>query len=214
VVEDEYTIVAPRDEEAGGTWLGYNEEGVLSAITNRWTDADLAGERSRGLLVRDTLRQPSAEEAARHVERAVEAEAYEGFNLVLADGAAAVLLEWDGHLRVRNLTPGVHVVVNVGADGEFVLPEERLDAGRAQAEGAVAAREALQPDPGEHAGAWLERAADVLGDHDYGLCVHADGYGTRSTSLVRIGESGASFRHSAGPACGAEYETVRGSDIL
>ncbi|MFB6172176.1 MAG: NRDE family protein [Haloarculaceae archaeon] len=214
VLDDELRIVAPRDEEAGGTWIGYNEAGVFVAITNRWADADLAAERSRGLLVRDALRHESAEDAARHVERAVEADEYDGFNLVVADANAAVLLEWDGRLRVRNLTPGVHVVVNVGADGDYDVPETRPERGREQATGADEARRRLQPDPGEDHETWLDRATTVLGDHDVGLCVHADGYGTRSSSLIVVGEAGAVFRHSEGPACEADYETVRGSDVV
>jgi uncharacterized protein with NRDE domain len=214
VLEGERRIVAPRDEEAGGTWIGYNDAGVFVAITNRWVDTDLAGERSRGQLVRDCLRQESAEGAARHVERAVEADEYDGFNLVVADANAAVLLEWDGHLRVQTLDPGVHVVVNVGADGAFVVPEVRPERAREQAEGAEAARHRLQPEPGESHEAWLDRAVDVLGDHEYGLCVHGDGFGTRSSSLVTVGEGGAAFRHSEGPACEAAFETVRGSDVV
>ena len=35
VIEEEPGVVAPRDAEAGGTWIGYNEHGVLVAITNR-----------------------------------------------------------------------------------------------------------------------------------------------------------------------------------
>lgn len=214
VVEDELRIVAPRDEEAGGTWIGYNEAGVFVAVTNRWVDADLAGERSRGLLVRDALRHETAENAARHVERAVEADEYAGFNLVVADANAAVMLEWDGRLQVQNLAPGVHVVVNVGADGHFTLPEARPERGRDQAEGAMEARRRLRPEPGEGHEDWLDRATAVLGDHDVGLCVHADGYGTRSSSLVVIGDDGAVFRHSEGPGCEADHETVRGSDIV
>lgn len=213
VIDDEYRVVAPRDEEAGGTWIGYNEAGLFVAITNRWVDADLAGERSRGLLVRDALRHGTAEDAARHVERAVKADEYDGFNLVVADANAAILLEWDGRLQVQNLTPGVHVVVNVGMDGQFAIPETRPDRGREQAEGAMAARRRLTPEPGEDYEAWLDRAATVLGDHEVGLCVHANGYGTRSSSLVIVGD-GAAFRHSDGPACEADYETVRGSDVV
>ena len=67
-------------------------------------------------LVRDALRRESAEDAARLVEDELQERAYEGFNLVVADRNAAILLEWDGLLAVRNFDPGVHVVVNVGAD--------------------------------------------------------------------------------------------------
>ncbi|ELK45622.1 hypothetical protein D320_21146, partial [Haloferax sp. BAB-2207] len=31
-------IVAPRDAEAGGTWVGYNDAGVFVGITNRWVE--------------------------------------------------------------------------------------------------------------------------------------------------------------------------------
>ncbi len=133
IVEESPRVLAPRDEEAGGTWIGYNERGVFVAITNRWTGADgeATAERSRGLLVRDALRQASAEEAARLVERELDDRRYDGFNLVLADANAALLVEWDGDSRrVRNFDPGVHVVVNVGADGEYAIPEARAEAER------------------------------------------------------------------------------------
>jgi len=214
VLDEEPRVVAPRDEEAGGTWIGYNETGVFAAITNRWTDESLAGERSRGLLVRDALRHDTAEDAARHAERAVETDEYDGFNLVVADATAAVYLEWDGRLRVRTLSPGVHAVVNVGADGTFQIPSEHEERAHEQVEGAEAARRDLQPEPGESHESWLDRARDVLGNHDYGLCVHGDGFGTRSSSLVVVGESGAGFRHADGPACESEFETVQGSDIV
>jgi len=203
-------VVAPRDEAAGGTWIGYNGAGVLAAITNRWVDADLAGERSRGLLVRDALDHETAEEATRYVERTVEEFEYEGFNLVVADDAAAILLEWDGSLRVRTLTPGVHVVVNVGADGSFVVPAEREEMGSAQAENAADARTRLRPEPGETTSEWLDRARAVLSDHDVGLCVHRDGenYGTRSSSLITIGEAGTRYEFADGPPCEADYHPV------
>lgn len=214
VLADELRVVAPLDEQAGGTWIGYNEQGVFAAVTNRWVEADLPGERSRGLLVRDVLARETAEAAARHVERAVRADGYEGFNLVVADENAAVYHEWDGRLSVRNLEPGVHVVVNVGADGAFVLPAHRREAARRQAEGARRAHTALRPEPDEPAEAWLGRAKGVLRDHGYGLCVHEDGFGTRSSSLVVVGPDGASFRHATGPPCEADFETVRGSDVV
>ncbi|WP_122090139.1 NRDE family protein [Halalkalicoccus subterraneus] len=202
-------VIAPWDEEAGGTWIGYNEFGVSAVITNRWLDADLAGERSRGLLVGEALERESAEDAARFVERSVGEFEYDGFNLALLDENAALLLEWDGGLRVRNVDPGVHVVVNVGADGEFEIPPERAEFGERQAESARQARQELQPEPGERSAEWHERAAAVLRDHDYGFCVHAEEYGTRSSSLIRAEKNGAtSYRFADGPPCETGYEPV------
>jgi uncharacterized protein with NRDE domain len=204
----ERPVVAPGDAEAGGTWIGYNDAGVLVAITNRWVDAGLAGDRSRGLLVRDLLRHETAEDGARHVERAVEGNEYEGFNLVIADASAAVYLEWDGRLRVRNFEPGVHVVVNVGADGEYVIPSERPEVGEKQAGNATAVRTALQPEPGEDSRSWLDRAASVVADHDFGVCVHGDGFGTRSSSLIRLGTDETSYEFAPGPPCETAFEPV------
>ncbi|WP_424019374.1 NRDE family protein [Halorientalis pallida] len=207
-LDDEPTVIAPRDSEAGGTWIGHNEHGLFVGITNRWTDAELAGERSRGLLTRDALRQEGAEEAARFIESEVREHEFEGFNLVVADENAALLLEWDGQLAVRNFQPGVHVVVNVGADGDWRIPDEKSEDGRKQGENAAAVRTALRPEPGERAGAWIERAADVIADHEYGVCVHRDRFGTRSSSLVTIGPEGSRYRFADGPPCETEYRPV------
>ncbi|WP_254271171.1 NRDE family protein [Haloarcula marina] len=200
-------VVAPADAEASGTWLGYNEHGVLAAVTNRWVDAELAAERSRGLLVRDCLGHETAEDAARAVEQAAREAEYDGFNLLLVDENAAILLEWDGLLAARNLEPGVHVVVNVGADGDYRIPSHRPDVGERQAENADRLREAMQVEPGEQVDAWLDRAGETIADHDYGVCIHGDGFGTRSSSLVALGER-QRYDFAAGPPCTTEYRPV------
>ena len=205
----ETCAVAPLDAEAGGTWIGYNKHGVLAAITNRWTDTDLSGDRSRGLLVRDVLRHETAESAIRYVERELDARSYEGFNLAVADAAAAMLVEWDGRRRLRQFEPGVHVVVNTGADGAFSIPANRAETAETQADNAGTVRAALRPDPGEGSEAWLDRAGTVVADHEYGVCVHGDGFGTRSSSLIRLGD-GVTYEFADGPPCRAEFERVEG----
>jgi hypothetical protein len=208
-------VVAPRDAEAGGTWTGYNEHGLYVGLANRWAE-DLAAERSRGLLVSDALREQSADDAVRLVERAVERDGYDGFELVAADDGAAFLLEWDGRLRVRRLDPGVHVVVNVGAalGGGGVPAETLVDPGirraaaERQADDARRLRDRLAPAPGEDADGWLDRAADALADHDAGVCIHRDGFGTRSSSLVRLDDGGRTYLFADGPPCSTPYRKV------
>jgi uncharacterized protein with NRDE domain len=204
-------VIAPSDAEAGGTWIGYNEFGLFVAITNRWTDADLAGERSRGLLVRDALEAESAEDAARLAERAVEDDEYAGFNLAVADANAAILLEWDGRLRVRNLSPGIHVVMNTGEIGNVTIPESWPERSERQVQHGRKVLEALQPKPSEGSDDWLARGGDVLGNHDYGVCVHHEefGFGTRSSSLIAIDSEGeATYRFADGPPCRTAFEPV------
>ena len=212
VIDGDPRIVAPRDEEAGGTWIGYNEAGLFVGITNRWSNPEIGGERSRGLLVRAALGHRSAEAAARYVEREVDDGEYASFHLVVADAEAAVLLEWDGRLRTTNLRPGVHVVVNVGADGRYFVPEHRPDVGVQQAEDTDRVRAALKPEPGETAAAWTDRAGSVLADHEYGRCIHGDGFGTRSSSIIRIRPDGAVYEYADGKPCETPYEQVGGLD--
>lgn len=203
----EAAVVAPADEEAGGTWLGYNEHGVLVALTNRWVEENLSSERSRGLLVRDALGYETAEDAARHVEHELDEQSYDGFNLVVADAGAAILVEWWGGRRVRNLDPGVHIVVNVGANGEYVIPSHREDAGQRQARNADGVRARLQPEPGESSHEWLDRASAVISDHEYGVCIHGDGFGTRSSSLIRMDDE-VTWQFADGPPCENDYKNV------
>lgn len=204
----ETSVVAPKDHQAEGTWIGYNEHGVLAAITNRWTEDPIEGDRSRGLLVRDMLGYESAEDATRFVERDLDRRTYEGFNLLVVDANSAILIEWDGSRRVSNLDPGVHVIVNVGANGSYSIPQKREKHGLAQAENANAVREAVQPEPGETGTHWLERAADVIADHEYGVCIHRNSFGTRSSSLIQMSEDGVSYQYADGPPCETAFDPV------
>lgn len=209
VIDEDPRVIAPRDVEAGGTWIGYNEHRVLVAVLNRWTDANLRGERSRGLLVADALDCESTGEAAAIVEQSTDEHEYEGFNLVVADAEDSLLYEWDGELRKTVFDPGVHVVVNIGGDERFEIPESRPELGRAQADNTRRARNDLHPKTDETAEAWRERAATVLRDHDYGFCVHHGQFGTRSSSLISIYDDGAVDESFAdGPPCETDYETV------
>lgn len=193
VREGKSRVLMPRDEEAGGTWLGVNEHRVFVAVTNRETD--VAGERSRGLLVRDALDAASADEAIETVEREVADRTYAGFNLVVADERECVLLEWDGVLRTIGFNPGVHVVVNGGYDD--------------QTETATTIRDQLSGF--ETAAGWCEAANAVMQDHETGACVHGDGYGTRSSSIVTIRAGGdVAYEFANGPPCETPYRRVDG----
>ena len=208
--------VAPRDAEAGGTWIGYNAAGLFVGITNRWVDRE--GDRSRGQLVADCLGLRSATAAVEHVREATASDDYAGFNLVIADADRAALLEWDGDLRLTEFDPGVHVVVNVGANGAFFEPAAQPELGRQQAKNADALRAALAAEDGETAGEWRERAVTALGDHAHGVCVHRNGFGTRSASVIELGgeswtagsngDTVGRYWFADGPPCETEFERV------
>ncbi|UPM42496.1 NRDE family protein [Halocatena salina] len=209
IIDRDPQVLAPIDEESGGTWIGYNENGVVAAITNGWVDADLDGERSRGLLVRDALERQNATAACRTVERELDTRTYDAFNLLVADENSALLIEYDGRPSVSTLSPGVHVVMNVGYDTEYAIHSARPDASRQQAENGRRLYEHLQPRPAESAQRWHERVANALSDHEFGVCIHGDGFGTRSSSLIRIDSDGRDqYAFADGPPCRTDFERI------
>lgn len=199
-------VLAPRDERVGGTWIGYNESGLLVAVTNRWVPGD--GERSRGLLVDDALGERSAADALDCVRSELRRHTYAPFHLLIVDSEECHLLEHDDGIDAHHgLPPGVHIVVNVGFDGDWFIPEVRSSAGRQQAKNAEQVYETLQPRSGETGSEWTARAGEALGDHDYGVCVHGDGFGTRSSSLVRLGDERV-YEFADGPPCETPFRSV------
>ncbi|MDQ7040959.1 MAG: NRDE family protein [Rhodothermus sp.] len=78
-------VLAGRDLEAGGTWLGISRKGRLALVTNyREPDRRATGRRSRGLLPRDFLQGNELPEA--YLNRVLaEGSAYNGFNLLVGD---------------------------------------------------------------------------------------------------------------------------------
>ncbi|GGN17117.1 NRDE family protein [Halarchaeum nitratireducens] len=186
-------ILAPRDEEAGGTWTGVTDAGFYVGLTNRWSDLDPG--RSRGRLVVDVLRAGDPGRARALVEREVATRDYAGFNIVLASAERAYLLRWDGDLRADALEPGVTVVTTTGAPdatGRRTRVREALTRRR----------------PGSAAG-FRGRAKRVLTAGGVGACLHGHGYGTRSSSVITVGDA-IRYEFADGPPCRTPYRDAGG----
>ncbi len=105
-------VVAGRDRSGGGTWMGLNRHGVTAAVLNRPGSLGPApGKRSRGELPLLALQHATAQDAAAAIV-ALDAGAWRGFNLVLADAVGAFFIRGLGHGRpqVQPLAPGVHMI--------------------------------------------------------------------------------------------------------
>lgn len=187
-------MVAPRDLEAGGTWLGVNARGVLVAITNRFGHERAPDRRSRGLVVLDALERASALEAAGEIAAADPAR-YNPFHLLIADGTHAALVFHDGARLVRRvLAPGWHVVTERSFGAAPTEREHRLSA--ALERGPAGAR-ALLPLLAVHAEPPFEST-----------CVHLPelGYGTRSSTVIALDPADPLLLHAEGPPCSTPYE--------
>ena len=193
-------FVAPKDLEAGGTWMGLNSYGLFVGLTNRPAAVRDPGARSRGLLVVDALGQRSAAAAAEELQRVCEQRSAP-FNLLAADGEETWLARSQGdHLETRRLGPGIHVVCNRDSDD----PRS----------GKVRSIEAMLRTLDLTSG--LEKLVDglaqVLGAHPDGSnslenpCVHTAEYGTRSSSVLAVGPERRTWRYADGAPCESRYQ--------
>jgi hypothetical protein len=95
---DRPDVVAGLDEEAGGSWLGINDHGVVAAVLNRVGSLGPAtGKRTRGELVLEALDHADAAAAAAALAD-LDPTAYRPFNLVVADNRDAFWLRHAGIL--------------------------------------------------------------------------------------------------------------------
>lgn len=181
--DDHPTLLAGRDLEAGGTWLGVNAQGHFAAVTNlRGGGPPVAGY-SRGYLVRDFLLH--ADSTSDFIAAlAPRASRYAGCNLMLSDRER--LWWWSNHGN-RELPPGVYGVSNTPLDQEWPKVE-RLKAAFAplshlHGEALTDALLSLLRDAPQTRGPAAPSALE-LARLEETIFVHTHSYGTRCTSVV------------------------------
>ena len=183
-------ILAGRDLQAGGTWLGVSQSGRLAALTNHRNPADMRTDApSRGELVSTFL---SGDMSAQDylAQLAPQAANYNPFNLLVYDGSSLLGLE-SRNERIVNFEAGVGAVSNA----DFETPWPKLAALKSRLRAVL--------DRGEVDDAQLldmlyDRSLAADGDlPSTGIpldlerslsatFVHLPDYGTRACSLVRM----------------------------
>ncbi len=118
-------LLAGRDLQAGGTWLGITRAGRFAAITNfRDPSRTAPAPRSRGELTLDFLR--GRESPADYIEATrPEQDQYAGFNLLLGDGDELWYYSNAGG-GARRLQPGIYGLSNALLD----TPWPKVELGR------------------------------------------------------------------------------------
>jgi uncharacterized protein with NRDE domain len=117
---DQPAVLAGRDLEAMGTWMGVSRTGRFAAVTNYRGAREPSAEESRGALVSRFLTNGAS--AASYVgDVAGRASRYSGFNLLVCDREE---LWWmsnrDG--APRRLEPGTYALGNLLLDSPEVQP--------------------------------------------------------------------------------------------
>jgi uncharacterized protein with NRDE domain len=189
-------IVAGRDLEQGGTWMGLSRRGRFAAVTNyREGNGAKSAPRSRGALVADFLRDAnSAAEYAQKVLR--HGTDFNGFSLLIDDGSEFWCVS-NRAPRAQRLEPGVHGLSNHLLN----TPWPKVMAGTASVREAI---KAPNPDQIVNAlyavlGTRAFAADNVLPDTGVGLArerwlsppfIVSDVYGTRSSSVLLVPPAG------------------------
>lgn len=98
-------VIAGIDEEAGGTWMGLNDDGLFAAVLNRRGSLGPAdGKRSRGELPLEALSHAEATEAAQALGN-LDGRAYRSFNMLIADCNDAFWLRSTGEDAAVQVMP-------------------------------------------------------------------------------------------------------------
>ncbi len=198
--------IGGRDELSGGTWLAVNEHGVCAGLTNQpLGDAKDPSKRSRGELPLALARHETARHAVDGLLGAYRPEDYNGSWLLVGDRTSLFFVEFtgDGPPSAVALPPGIHVLENraLGA------PSRKVDLVRTML-GA--------PTRGDTV---VDAFRRVLADHripqdderpNAANCVHLEGFGTRSSCIVRVGDGSDPPRVwvADGPPCVTPYQEM------
>jgi uncharacterized protein with NRDE domain len=179
---DRPEVIAGLDEQAGGSWMGMNDFGVVAAILNRsGTLGSLPGKRSRGELVLDALDHADAASTAAMLAD-LDPDAYRPFNLIVADNTDCFWLahRGSGPIRVVAVPEGVSMITEGDLDDHGSSRVDRyLEQFRASAPDGLAFD--------EWARLLTDRAdAAPTSPYDSMSFTRGDGFGTICHSLVAL----------------------------
>ena len=188
-------LLAGRDLQAGGTWMGISRSGRFAAITNyrESQEPEPPLEFSRGHLVRNYL--TSNEPAEEHAWRLKEVgEAYRGFSLLLGDGEDLVCTSNRIEEPLR-IVPGSHALSNHLLDTDWpkahhgrLRLDELLQTDRTDAESLLDVLADRSLVPGEEPEAFdLRLAPERLTRLAF---VMSPTYGTRSSTVLLLDRTG------------------------
>lgn len=198
-------VLAPRDPEAGGTWIAVNGSGVTVCILNaadRRPERLPAKPRSRGLIVRDLACASGLEEVRRTLAASADLLARtRAFHVVAAEtGPRVGRFRWDG--AETSWEESTSPVLFVSS----LLQPDEVESARATRWRRAVLLSSLDQ---EALGVFLASHEPERGPMS--VCMHRDDAGTVSRTLVEVAAGRAVMRYLPGPPCaptGAEKVSV------
>lgn len=192
--------LAPRDGDAGGTWIGVNELGLTLGLANLYPAEGVVvagmpprGAVSRGRIVDDLLAAADAVEAARRLT-AMDLDVFAPFTLAaLQPERLPELHRWDGERLESRTAARAGLLLTSSGAGRGVEKIRKLEYERL-APGPVPAAELIEA---------LHRSHLPGLDAD-SFCMHRDEAGTVSLTRVEVRASVVRMIYTPGAPCRTE----------
>lgn len=105
-------VLCGLDQQAGGTWLGVNQNGMFVGTCNRSKIVPPVAPRSRGVLCKELLRCGSARQAVDRALDELSSNKYDGANYVIADSKSAWAVHGGDVLEAVELEEGLSIIAN------------------------------------------------------------------------------------------------------
>jgi hypothetical protein len=120
-------VLCGTDLQAGGTWLGVNQHGLVVAVSNRRRTTPTFPSRSRGVLCRELLKADSAIQARDMAMEELSQGRYDGANFVCVDPESGWVVQNADELEAVEMSEGLNIIAN----GDLNDPrDERVEMAR------------------------------------------------------------------------------------
>ena len=190
--------MAPRDGDAGGTWVGVNDAGLTLGLANLYPPEGVGegmappppGLVTRGRIIDDLLPAATAGEA-RELLEAMDPRVFAPFTLaVLEPGRPAELHRWDGSRLETRTTAAPGLLLTSSGAGRRIEEIRKREYARL-APGSPPRAEDIETLHRSH--------LESLGADSF--CMHREEAETASLTRIEVGGAGIRMTYTPGPPC-------------
>ena len=120
-------VLCGTDLQAGGTWLGVNQQGLIIGVSTRRRNSAAFPSRSRGVLCRELLKADSAVQARDMAMEELSSGKYDGANFICVDPKSGWVVHSGDEIDAVEMHEGLNIIAN----GDLNDPrDERVEMAR------------------------------------------------------------------------------------
>ena len=107
-------IIAGKDEEKKGSWIGVNDNGLVAIIHNRKLDLNVERKTSRGKVILEILKYTKVNDSLKYLKD-LDRYNYNNFNLLIASYCECYWIKHDinnNHLIIQKIEKGLSIITD------------------------------------------------------------------------------------------------------